>query len=727
MIEDRARGDPPRGAARADAADVVLIAGKGHEDYQEIAGVKQPVLRRRTQAREARAAARRGAARDDDAGAGARACCPARALVGDGARARSRACTATRAACAPATCSSRCGRALRRPRLPGRRRAASGAVAALGRARPGRGRPARACRSPTAGRARRSSPRPGGARFALPLIAVTGSNGKTTVTQMIAAILRAWLRRRGVRHRGQPQQRHRRAADAAAPAPGRRAWHRAAVVELGMNHPGEIALLAAIAAPTVALVNNAQREHQEFMASVEAVARENGAVIAALWRGGRRRVPGRRCARAAVARAAPARGRMLTFALQGAADVAADAHARTGGDHWAVTLHTPGRRGDAARCASPAGTTCSNALAASGLRAGRRLRRSTRDRARPRGLRAGQGPLAGCSASARGGARVDAGRRHLQRQPRFGARRDRRAGRPARPALAGARRHGRGRRPGAGVPRRGRRLCARARHRARCGRSAPQCAHAARGVRRPGARTSPTSPALIAALAEAPRRGSGAGQGLALHGAWSGSCGAAPRRRMRTSQHGGRACCLAWPSGCRRMSPEFGFLRVFQYLTFRAVMAAMTALLIGLVFGPWVIRRLTALKIGQPVRDYGMRVAPHQERHADHGRRADPDRHRRLDAAVVRLEQPLRLDRAAGDASASAPSAGSTTGARWCSKNPEGMPSRREVLLAVGDRPGRRAVPRVQRVARPRTCACSSCSCAGCRAASRTTCRPRPT
>ncbi|MBX3645569.1 MAG: phospho-N-acetylmuramoyl-pentapeptide-transferase [Rubrivivax sp.] len=53
---------------------------------------------------------------------------------------------------------------------------------------------------------------------------------------------------------------------------------------------------------------------------------------------------------------------------------------------------------------------------------------------------------------------------------------------------------------------------------------------------------------------------------------------------------------------------EFSFLRVFQYLTFRAVMAAMTALLIGLAFGPWVIRRLAELKIGQPVRGYGMQT-----------------------------------------------------------------------------------------------------------------------
>ena len=54
------------------------------------------------------------------------------------------------------------------------------------------------------------------------------------------------------------------------------------------------------------------------------------------------------------------------------------------------------------------------------------------------------------------------------------------------------------------------------------------------------------------------------------------------------------------------LSPEWGFLRVFQYTTFRAVMAAMTALLIGLAAGPWVIRRLTSLKIGQPIRAYGM-------------------------------------------------------------------------------------------------------------------------
>jgi phospho-N-acetylmuramoyl-pentapeptide-transferase len=59
-----------------------------------------------------------------------------------------------------------------------------------------------------------------------------------------------------------------------------------------------------------------------------------------------------------------------------------------------------------------------------------------------------------------------------------------------------------------------------------------------------------------------------------------------------------------------QLDPErLGFLRVFQYLTFRAVMAALTSLLIGLAFGPWVIRRLTEMKIGQPIREYG--VASH--------------------------------------------------------------------------------------------------------------------
>ncbi len=56
------------------------------------------------------------------------------------------------------------------------------------------------------------------------------------------------------------------------------------------------------------------------------------------------------------------------------------------------------------------------------------------------------------------------------------------------------------------------------------------------------------------------------------------------------------------------ISPDFGFFRVFQYLTFRALMAAVTALLIGLCAGPFVIRRLTSLKMGQPIREYAMQT-----------------------------------------------------------------------------------------------------------------------
>ena len=116
------------------------------------------------------------------------------------------------------------------------------------------------------------------ARFDLPLIAVTGSNGKTTVTQLIAAMLRAAVGEAALATEGNFNN------DIGVPLTllRLRPTHRLAVLELGMNHPGEIAALAALAQPTVALVNNAQREHQEFMHGVEAVARENGSALAAL-------------------------------------------------------------------------------------------------------------------------------------------------------------------------------------------------------------------------------------------------------------------------------------------------------------------------------------------------------------------------------------------------------------------------------------------------------------
>ena len=175
-------------------------------------------------------------------------------------------------------------------------------------------------------------------RFDLPLIAVTGSNGKTTVTQMIAAILVDWLAEGAFatqgnfnNHIGVPLTLLRLRQDASE-------FHRAGVVELGMNHVGEIAQLAEIAAPTVALVNNAQREHQEFMASVEAVARENGSAIEALSPTGVAVFPADDL-HAPLWHELAGQRPALTFALQGEADVTC--HAEWNADHWALMLHTP--------------------------------------------------------------------------------------------------------------------------------------------------------------------------------------------------------------------------------------------------------------------------------------------------------------------------------------------------------------------------------------------------
>jgi UDP-N-acetylmuramoyl-tripeptide--D-alanyl-D-alanine ligase len=124
-------------------------------------------------------------------------------------------------------------------------------------------------------------------QFAIPLVIVVGSNGKTTAKEMIHSIFKTHCAQLG----------NDRAAhctvgnfnnEIGLPLTLLRLndHHRYSTVELGMNHPGETAVLAAIAAPTVALINNAQREHQEFMQTVEAVAIEHADVIAALSEGG---------------------------------------------------------------------------------------------------------------------------------------------------------------------------------------------------------------------------------------------------------------------------------------------------------------------------------------------------------------------------------------------------------------------------------------------------------
>ncbi len=121
------------------------------------------------------------------------------------------------------------------------------------------------------------------AKFALPLVAVTGSNGKTTVKGMIASIFVAAVGE-GARLATAGNLNN----DIGVPLTLLRlnGSHKLAVVELGMNHPGETELLARIAQPTIGLINNAQREHQEFMSTVEAVALEHASVIHALPDGG---------------------------------------------------------------------------------------------------------------------------------------------------------------------------------------------------------------------------------------------------------------------------------------------------------------------------------------------------------------------------------------------------------------------------------------------------------
>ena len=115
-------------------------------------------------------------------------------------------------------------------------------------------------------------------RFTLPLIAVTGSNGKTTTKEMIASIVKAAF------------------GDDVLVTPGNfnndiglpltllklDSTHRAAIIEMGMNHPGEIAYLARIARPTVAVVTNAQRAHLAGMGSLETIAAEKGSIFEGL-------------------------------------------------------------------------------------------------------------------------------------------------------------------------------------------------------------------------------------------------------------------------------------------------------------------------------------------------------------------------------------------------------------------------------------------------------------
>ncbi len=117
------------------------------------------------------------------------------------------------------------------------------------------------------------------ARFHIPLIGITGSNGKTTVKEMCAAILRADFGQHAVlATTGNLNN------DIGLPLTllKLRSAHHAAVIEMGMNHPGEIDYLTRIARPTVAIVNNAQRAHLAGLGTVADIARAKGEIFAGL-------------------------------------------------------------------------------------------------------------------------------------------------------------------------------------------------------------------------------------------------------------------------------------------------------------------------------------------------------------------------------------------------------------------------------------------------------------
>ena len=363
VIENRAEAIR-HAVTSAAAADVVLIAGKGHETYQDVAGAKYPFsdVEHAAKALDARHAASTTPAANVASTttmmmtlADAAACLDGARVVGDAGLAFARVHSDTR--------TLRPGDlfvALRGERFDANEFLAAaksaGAVAALaerGLAEAGMAgievADSRVALGQLAAVWRR--------RFELPLVAVTGSNGKTTVTQMIAAIFRAWQGDAAFATEGNFNN------DVGLPLTllRLRGQHRAAVVELGMNHPGEIARLAAIAGPTVALVNNAQREHLEFMADVDAVARENGAAIVALGDDGVAVFPADD-AHAATWRSGAGVRRVLTFADDGG-DADVTGKATWSGDRWTLTLRTPA--GDATTALRIAGRhNVRNALAA---------------------------------------------------------------------------------------------------------------------------------------------------------------------------------------------------------------------------------------------------------------------------------------------------------------------------------------------------------------------------
>ncbi len=194
-------------------------------------------------------------------------------------------------------------------------------------------------------------------RFALPLVALTGSNGKTTVKEMLAAILSAYAGTRAPVLATEGNLNN----DIGMPLTllRLREHHRYAAIEMGMNHPGEIDYLTRLAAPTVALVNNAQRAHVGLLGSVEAVARAKGEIYAGLGSAGVA-VVNDDDAFAGYWKGLNSGRRIVTFGLGAGADVRAamvgpQARFVTPADAFAVTLAVKGEHNLANAAAACAG------------------------------------------------------------------------------------------------------------------------------------------------------------------------------------------------------------------------------------------------------------------------------------------------------------------------------------------------------------------------------------
>jgi phospho-N-acetylmuramoyl-pentapeptide-transferase len=364
--------------------------------------------------------------------------------------------------------------------------------------------------------------------------------------------------------------------------------HRAAVVELGMNHRGETRELGAIAQPTIAIVNNAQREHQEFMTSVKEVAAEHADAILALRPRGTAVInAGDAHADTWRAAARTAGAAVVDFGFHDWCDVSArctlradgsDIELRTYAGNARVELHVPGRH------------MASNALAATAGALAARLPLE----AIVRGLatfRPVSGRLSALHAVS-GALVIDD--TYNANPDSVRAAIDVLATR--RCEVAGVGRHGRSRCTGPRIPPGNRRVRQGTRHRApvRDRRLEPRNR---RGFRRWRRTRGHGRRARLARAACRDGRCDGTGEGIAVD-ADGARCGGAHRPGVA-----GSALMLVLLA--EKLELYARAFNVFGYITLRAVLATMTALVISFVVGPRMIAWLTHMKIGQSVRDDG--------------------------------------------------------------------------------------------------------------------------